>query len=154
MNEKTISQDYANDVMFDLEKAFWDERGLGARFRTVSVGREHFKSKVLPLLKSTEIGQFVQAIEQALQSEGIVSRVSATEDGRLLRVRVEGCVHRVIEEQMGKLGIPPFTCVPANLVAFAIEEKLDRPVELAEVKVEEGACNLLLVLFDQRPVLR
>ena len=154
MNDKTISQDYANDVMFDLEKAFWDERGLGARFRTVSVGREHFKSKVLPLLKSTEIGQFVQAIEQALQSEGIVSRVSATEDGRLLRVRVEGCVHRVVEEQMSKLGIPPFTCVPANLVAFAIEEKLDRPVELAEIKVEEGACNLLLVLFDQRPVLR
>ncbi len=154
MSDKAISQEYANDLMFDLQKSFWDERGLGARFRTVSVGREHFKSKVLPLLKSNAIGQFVQAIEQALQSEGIVSRVTATEDGRLLRVRVEGCMHRAVEDRLGKLEIPPFTCVPANLVAFAIEEKLDRPVELAEIKIEDGACNLLLVLFEQRPVLK
>ena len=154
MNTKTISQEYANDLMFDLQKSFWDERGLGARFRTVSVGREHFKSQVLPLLTSNEIGHFIQAIEKALQSEGIVARISFTEDGRLLRVKVEGCMHRVVEDRLGKLGIPAFTCVPANLIAFAIEEKLDRPVELAEIKVKEDGCNLLLVTFEQRPVLR
>jgi hypothetical protein len=47
----------------------------------------------------------------------------------------------------------PFTCVPANLIVLAIEEKLDRPAELAEIKLEDGACQLLLVLFDQRPTL-
>jgi hypothetical protein len=50
-------------------------------------------------------------------------------------------------------GIEPFTCVPANLIVLAIEEKLDRPVELAEVKIDNGTCHLLLVLFDQRPTL-
>ena len=45
----------------------------------------------------------------------------------------------------------PFTCIPANLVVLAIEETLDRPVELAEIKVEDGACHLLLVLFESRP---
>jgi hypothetical protein len=47
--------------------------------------------------------------------------------------------------------IEPFTCMPVNLIVLAIEEKLDRPVELAEIKLEEGACQLMLVLFDQRP---
>ena len=50
-------------------------------------------------------------------------------------------------------GVEPFTCIPANLIVLAIEEKLDRPVELAEIKVEEGACQLLLVVFEERPTL-
>lgn len=154
MNTKTISQEYANDLMFDLQKSFWDERGLGARFRTVSVGREHFKSQVLPQLTCNEIRHFIETIEKALQGEGIVARISFTEDSRLLRIKVEDCIHRAVEDRLGKLGIPPFTCVPANLIAFAIEEKLDRPVELAEIKVEADGCNLLLVTFEQRPVLR
>lgn len=154
MSNDTISRNYANDLMFDLEKSFWDERGLGARFRTVSVGREHFKSEVLPQLASNEIADFIRTIEQALQNEGVVARISFTEDGRILRVKVEGCLHRSVEDRLGKLGIPPFTCIPANLIAFAIEEKLDRPVELAEIKVEEGGCSLLLATFEQRPLLR
>jgi hypothetical protein len=36
---------------------------------------------------------------------------------------------------------------------LAIEEKLDRPVELAEIKLADGACQLLLVVFDQRPTI-
>jgi hypothetical protein len=154
MSNQSIPQNYANDLMFDLQKAFWDERGLGARFRTVSVGREHFKSQVLPQLTTNEIGDFIRTIEKALKDEGIVAKISFTEDGRLLRVKVEGCIHRVVEERLVQFDIPPFTCVPANLIAFAIEEKLDRPVELAEIKVEADGCNLLLVTFEQRPVLR
>jgi hypothetical protein len=50
-------------------------------------------------------------------------------------------------------GVEPFTCVPANLIALAIEDKLDRPVELAEIKVESDACQLLLVVFEARPTL-
>ena len=50
-------------------------------------------------------------------------------------------------------GVEPFTCIPANLMALGIEQKLDRPVELAEIKVEEGGCALLLVVFDKRPTL-
>ena len=49
--------------------------------------------------------------------------------------------------------IEPFTCVPANLIVLAIEEKLDLPVELAEIKLVDGACELLLVIFEQRPTL-
>ena len=51
------------------------------------------------------------------------------------------------------LGVEPFTCVPANLIVLSIEEKLDRPAELAEIKVDQDGCHLLLVLYDQRPTL-
>jgi hypothetical protein len=46
MNNKTISQDYANDLIFELEKAFWDERARSA-FPVTMAGRE-FSEQCLP----------------------------------------------------------------------------------------------------------
>jgi len=153
MNNKTISQDYANDIIFELEKAFWDERGKGARFRVTMVGRKFFETECLPRLQSTEIDDMIRVVEGVLQEKGIAGRVSSARDGRLLRVRIEGCVHRAVEDRMVAQQTRPFTCVPANLIVLAIEEKLDRPAELAEIKLEDGACNIVIVLFDKRPFL-
>lgn len=153
MNTKTIPLDYVNSLMFELEKAFWDERGKGARFRMTNVGRQFFLDNCLPALQSSEQDQILLEIGQVLESQGIAGSVSYDNEERLLRVRVQGCIHRRVEEDMLAKEIEPFTCIPANLIAFAIEEKLDRPVELAEIKIEDGACQLLLVVFDRRPTL-
>jgi hypothetical protein len=153
MNSKKISLDYANSLMYEMQKAFWDERGKGARFRMTTVGREFYKAEVLPLLNTSEIGKIIEIIEVVLKEKGIVSQVAYSQEDRLLRVSVKGCLHREVEEKMVAKGVEPFTCIPANLIVLAIEEKLDRPVELAEIKVEEGACQLLLVVFEERPTL-
>lgn len=153
MNKKVIPLDYANDLIFELEKAFWDERGKGARFRMTTVGSKYFQDKCLPALQSSDLDDILQTIGGILQSEGIVGNVTYNREDRLFRIRVEGCLHRPVEEQMIARGIEPFTCVPANLIVLAIEEKLDRPVELAEVKLEDGACQILLVVFEKRPTL-
>ncbi|MEW5868166.1 MAG: hypothetical protein AB1894_02745 [Chloroflexota bacterium] len=139
--------------MYELEKAFWDERGKGARFRMTTIGQEYFNEKVLPILDSAEIEKILPAINKVLEDEGIVADLSHEREDRLLRVQVKGCIHRQVEERMVSKDIEPFTCVPANLIVLAIENKLDIPVELAEIKVEEGLCKLLLVLFEKRPVL-
>jgi len=153
MNSKKISLDYANSLMYEMQKAFWDERGKGARFRMTTVGREFYKAEILPLLNTTDIGQIIQTVESVLKEKGIASHVFYNQDDRLLRVSVKGCIHRPVEEKMVAKGVEPFTCIPANLIVLAIEEKLDRPVELAEIKVEDGACQLLLVVFEERPTL-
>jgi hypothetical protein len=152
-NKKEIPLDYVNGLMYELEKAFWDERGRGARFRMTTVGREYYQEKVRPLLQSPELEHILKTIQDVLQNEGITSKVSYDKDDRLLRVSVERCIHQQVEERMTARGIEPFTCIPANLIVLAIEEKLDRPVELAEVKIENSTCHLLLVLFDKRPTL-
>jgi hypothetical protein len=153
MNEKTISLDYTNSLMYELEKAFWDERGRGARFRMTTVGRGFFKEKVRPLLQSSELDDILQAIKAVLRQEGIVTNISYSREEQLLRIQVEGCVHRPVEEKMIAHGVEPFTCLPVNLVVLAVEELWDKPVELAEVKVEQGTCRLLVVLFEKRPTL-
>ena len=153
MSDQMIPLDYVNNLMYELEKAFWDERGKGARFRTTTVGKQYFNDKVLPLIKSNEVEHILQTIDEVLKSEGIAAKLSYEAEERLLRVQVQGCIHRQVEERMIAKDIEPFTCVPANLIVLAIEEKLDVPVELAEIKVSEGVCELLLVMFEKRFVL-
>jgi hypothetical protein len=151
MSSHEVSLEYASSIIYDLQKAFWDERGKGARFRVTTVGRDYFLHKCLPRIETREVEPIVETIEQVLVEEGIVGRVSHEVDGRLLRLKVQGCVHEEVEHRFVAKGIEPFTCIPANLVVLAIEETLDRPVELAEIKIEDGACHLLLVLFESRP---
>jgi hypothetical protein len=152
MSDRHISQEYANGIMYDLQKAFWDERGKGARFRMTTVGREYFKDKGLSQVKASSVSEIANAIGKILKDEGIVVSLTPEQDDRLLRIHVEGCLHHDIEQRLVAKGVEPFTCVPANLVVMAIEEAMDRPVELAEIKVGDGSCELLLVLFDRRQV--
>ena len=151
MSKKDIPLEYVNSIVYDLEKAFWDERGKGARFRVTTVGRDFFLDKCLPRIKTQDVETIIGTIEQILEEDGIVSSISHELDGRLLRLKVQGCLHQQVEQRMIAKGVEPFTCIPANLVVLAIEEVLDRPVELAKIKIEDGACHLLLVLFESRP---
>jgi hypothetical protein len=153
MSNNVLPLDYVNNLVYELEKAFWDERGKGARFRMTTVGSGYFKEKCLPLLQSTDTDDILRTVDDLLCRDGIVESIAFNREERLLRVRVKGCLHRQVEDQMIAQGIEPFTCVPANLIVLAIEEKLDLPVELAEIKVVDGACELLLVIFEQRPTL-
>ena len=153
MNSDKISLSYVNNLVYELEKAFWDERGRGARFRMTTVGREYFRERCLPLLRVPEPEKMLEAVAEVLREDGIVRQLTLSSDGQLMRIRVEGCVHRPVEEKMVDRGVEPFTCLPANLLALAIEEKLDRPVELAQIKLDESACQLLMVRFDRRPSL-
>jgi hypothetical protein len=153
MSQQTVPLDYTNSLIYELEKAFWDERGKGARFRMTKVGNQYYEAKVRPLLSSTEVLDILERIRGVLKGEGIVADVSYSQEERLLKVGVQGCIHRVVEEKMLAKEVEPFTCIPANLIVLAIEEKLDIPAELAEIKIEDGVCKLLLVLFEKRPVL-
>jgi hypothetical protein len=153
MNNKTVPLDYTNALMYELEKAFWDERGKGARFRMMNVGRQYYTDKVKPLLQTADVDEIIRKVDEVLKGEGVAAEISYTKEDRLLKVSVKGCFHRQVEEQMIAKEIEPFTCVPANLIVMALEEKLDVPVELAEIKVVEGSCQLLLVMFEKRPTL-
>jgi hypothetical protein len=149
MENKNLALEYTNSLIFELEKAFYDERGKGARFRMTTVGSKFYKEKCQPVIKSKDISGMIAVIEKVLQDAGIVARIEPGIEDRLLRVGIHGCLHRPVEEAMVSHGVEPLTCIPANLIVRAIEENLNRPVEIADIKLQDGICQLLLVLFDQ-----
>ncbi len=154
MENRSVPLEYVNSLMFELEKAFYDERGKGARFRMTTVGRKYYQDNIRPELATADIEEIVAVVKKDLVAKGIVSDVAYSRQDRLMRIQLTGCIHLAVEEQMLARHIEPFTCLPANLIALAIEEKLDRPVELAEIKVDEKGCHLLMVVFEKRPVIQ
>lgn len=153
MSTELIPLEYANNLIYELEKAFWDERGKGAKFRLTKIGEEFYKANCQSKINSTEIDDIIRTIEQVLVEKKIVGKIKFSNEDRLFRLTVEGCIHQKVEQQMAVKNIEPLACFPANLIVLAIEHKLDRPVELAEIKLVDGACQLLLVLFEKRPTL-
>jgi hypothetical protein len=151
MSGKGVTQEYANSIIYDLEKAFWDERGKGARFRVTTIGRDYLRDKCLPQIKSKSLKDIIETIGRILQGEGIAENVSHEKDEQLLHLQVQGCLHQSVEKKMLDHGIEPFTCIPANILALAIEETLGYQVELSEIKIEDGNCKMLLVVFEKRP---
>jgi len=150
MSNRNPSLEYVNSILFDLQKAFWDERGKGARFRVTTVGRGYFRDKCLARITARDLDSIISAIEKVLVEEGIVQEQSSHLEDRLLRIRVKGCIHQPVERSLLDKQVEPFTCIPANLIVLAVEEVLNRPVELAEIKVEDDTCHLLLVIFEPR----
>lgn len=116
-----------------------------------TIGRDFFKDKCLQKIKSSDPAAIVQAVDEVLREAGVIAGIQYSLEDRLLRVTVQGCIHVPVEKKMLEKGIEPFACLPANLIVLMVEEKLNQPVELAQVKVEGGSCQLLLVLFEKRP---
>jgi acetoacetate decarboxylase len=151
MNDQTVSLEYANSLVYELEKAMWDERGRGGRYRMTTIGRDFFKDKALQKIQSPDPEAIVKAVDAVLREAGICAGIQYSLEDRLLRVMVQGCIHQPVELKMMAKGIEPFACLPANLIVLAIEEKLNKPVELAQIEVDGAGCHLLLVLFEKRP---
>jgi hypothetical protein len=66
-------------------------------------------------------------------------------------VRIEGCVHRPVEDRLASFDTKPMACLPANMITLAVDKILNRPSEVAEIKLVDGACEVLIVLFEKKP---
>jgi hypothetical protein len=148
MNNRLISLDYANDVFYEFQKAFWDERGKGARFRLTSVGREFYKNNVSAQIQSENLDGIVDEVSKILKQHGILESGAVEIEDQLIRIRMKSCIHRPVEDKFAAIAIEPCSCMPANICAFAITDKLKLPVELAELKLENGYCQALLIVFE------
>lgn len=145
-------KEYANQVIFDVVKAFWDERGLGARFRLYNVGKDYFLDK-LGLCGDACRGfeTVVPELSRGLKSEGIAEELSiARGEENVLTVKVRGCIHRPVEEKLMAAGIAPFFCPCTNLVMALAEGVLGMAAEQACIEVRGDECIATVVLF-RRP---
>jgi hypothetical protein len=151
MDTKILPLEYANNFIYEMAKAFWDERGAGARYRTAKVGEEFYKKYCQKQIKAKDPDGIVQTIGNILKDQGILSDVSLEQEDRLLRIKIDGCLHRAVEDKIKALGSEPFTCLPANLIMMAVDNTLNRPTEIAEIKCDGEVCQLLIIIFDERP---
>lgn len=144
-------KEYANQVIFDVLKAFWDERGLGARFRLYNVGKEHFLGR--PRLSErdcTDLGGAVAEVARELAADGVAEGVSVERsEENVLTINVKRCIHRPVEDKLMGAGVSPFFCPCTNLVMALAEHALGVATEQACIEVEGDECRATIVLFKR-----
>ncbi len=138
------SDKYFTEIVKDLELAFWDERGRGARYRTTLVGVNFFKEKYGDQLKDKSWSKTVDKVIDALVKEGIIGSATYDGKGNVLVLEFKDCAHLTIEKALAEKGIPPYTCPCANAVMHYIDSLIGANSELVSVEIEDNKCVVTL----------
>ncbi|MGB9867689.1 MAG: hypothetical protein ACPLPR_07300 [Bacillota bacterium] len=146
-----VSQQYLYDIIYELQKAFWDERGMGGRYRLTTVGSDYLMRQVGHRLGPSWKENLKVALE-ALKSEGIIGSGSCVATAEnVLKVGFKDCAHLGVDRRMTQDAGRVFACPCANFVMACIDRALGTTSELAEAKVlescEPGSCEATILVF-------
>ncbi|MGE5483798.1 MAG: hypothetical protein ACM3X4_02135 [Ignavibacteriales bacterium] len=140
---KVPDPEYMNQVIASLEKAFYDERGRGGRYRTTLVGTGYFE----PLLEAAHGRNWRETLDSVCDSltrSNIADRMTVEYDGQnVLLVEVSGCVHGSFHSAEG---VEPFVCPPGNAVMRVFSKAFGVHPELMSITCTGTGCRMSLVV--------
>ncbi|MBI4320777.1 MAG: nitroreductase family protein [Chloroflexi bacterium] len=157
---KSPPSDYLNDLIFDIEKNFWIERGGGTRFRTPTIGWTHLERHKERLSSGGSVAGCVDVVREFLKENGVVDQFdvelgnSTVLDGSVTfshiqtaEICVRGCAHLSIEREMVEAGLEPYVCPCANAFSYAVRRVEGIWAELAAIKIDQDRCTVKQVLL-------
>lgn len=125
-------------LLFEIQKAFYDERGRGARYRLTTAGvsylAEHLKEKA---------GD-INEVKAWLKENGFVKNIEFEEEMVSLKIIVDSCCLISIRDYFDSAGMQPLGCPIANVFMNVLELKSGLSPELLPIKFNGGVCELTL----------
>ena len=114
---------YCNELLSRLETLAYHELSGMIHWKCEFVGVDFIRSKKI---EGKTVDEIVASCSKAMVAEGIVSNIThkVGEDGVMLKLKVNNCVHHAKEAQTRKEGVGPYLCPIANMVLDQIHEKL------------------------------
>jgi CRISPR/Cas system-associated protein endoribonuclease Cas2 len=150
-SSKGLPKDYADTVLFDIIREFYMQRGDGAKFRTVLVGRKYFEKAVYKgVIAKKDFQKSLANLSKALPKTGLVTRLEiqvTRKDvpeyllaGYLVEAKARGCVHLKIEKDLKKAGLPTYICPILNLISGVMERTASSETERDTEQVSITPC--------------
>jgi hypothetical protein len=165
--EKTLSMEYVDTVLFDIVREFYMQRGEGAKFRTVLVGRKYFENTLYKkVIVAKDFKRSLANLCRELPKTGIVEGLDihvSRKDvpqyllaGELVEAEVKGCVHLQVEKDLKGTGLYTYICPILNLISDIVEKTASSETEKDAEQVSINPCQgpqgdvcLLKVLLTQ-----
>jgi hypothetical protein len=135
MNENLSFRDR---LLYEVQKAFYDERGKGARYRLTTTAVSFVKERLGE--KVSDIGE----IKKYLEASGLVEGMNWSEDEISFKVQIDGCCLKQVRDAFTDAGLQPLSCPMANIIMNALEMKSSLSPELLPIEFEENTCNLTM----------
>ena len=135
MNENLL---FKNRLLYEIQKAFYDERGKGARYRLTTTAVSFVKERLGG--KAGDIGE----IKRYLEGSELVQGMNWSEDAISLKVQIDGCCLKQVRDAFTDAGLQPLSCPMANIIMNALEIKSSLSPELLPIDIEENSCKLTM----------
>jgi len=149
--EKKLPTTYVDTVLFDIIREFYMQRGDGAKFRTVLVGRTYFeKTLYKKVIVEKDFRKSLANLCKELPKTGIVEGLDiqiSRKDvpqyllaGHLVEAEVKGCVHLQVEKDLKGTGLYTYLCPILNLIAGIMERTASSETEKDTEQVSITPC--------------
>ena len=140
---------YFTDIVSELERILYYERGKGSYFRASLVGTDFIKPKKI---EGDTVEEVIDKCIKELGEGGIIEDATCVrdKDDILFTFKIKGCIHLPVEARLKESGVPPFVCAPINMILYKLAEVLHVAVESVDINVNEnsGECVVRVVVFE------
>ncbi len=128
-------QKFKDDLVFDIQKAFYDERGRGARYRLTLLGVEYLKNEL------GEDDLDIDTVKEWLVDNELVEEIDHEEDNISFTAEVKNCCLLDTREKFEKNDMEVLSCPIANMLMYLNEIKTGFSPELLPVKTDGVNCK-------------
>lgn len=144
----SLLEKFMENLVFEVQKEFWNERGRGARYRLTRVGVSFAKDKLGEGIKDRE------RIKAWLKESGFCGDIDFEEDNYTLKMKIKGCCLKNIRDAFFNSKINPLSCPIANIFMYSMELNTGFAPELLPIEVENGDCKITLAKMGTSDVVK
>lgn len=127
---------FKDQLLFEVQKAFYDERGMGAKYRLTLAGVPYITAQ-LGKEKYT-----VDELKDWLLENKFCEAIEIDDTELQFNAKVKNCCLKNIRDTFNDKGMQPLSCPIANMFMYAIEQINGLSPELLPIKMDEEYCGL------------
>jgi hypothetical protein len=127
---------FKDQMLFEVQKAFYDERGKGARYRLTLTGVPYVKSQLGDKASDKE------ALMIWLKENHFCEDIESQEDELQLKLKVKNCCLHNIRDSFHENGMQPLSCPIANMFMYAVEQENGLSPEILPIDINGEFCGV------------
>lgn len=128
---------FKDQLLFEVQKAFYDERGIGAKYRLTLTGVPYITSQ----LKKQEYS--IDELKDWLKENKFCDEIEIADGELQFNVKVKNCCLQNIRDTFKERGMKqPLSCAIANMFMYAIEQVNGLSPEMLPIDINEDYCGI------------
>jgi hypothetical protein len=140
--------EFSSQLIFEIQKAFYDERGKGARYRLTTLAVPYIKAQL-----GNDIDD-LDKIKAFLKHADMLGDLDITDEEVSMHVRVTDCIMKGVRDKFTAAGMQPLSCPIANIIMEYLERKSGLSPELLPMEISENCCCYSLAKMPSTDVVK
>ncbi|MGD9568782.1 MAG: hypothetical protein AB7V48_10735 [Sedimentibacter sp.] len=128
---------FKDQMLYEVQKAFYDERGKGARYRLTLTGVPYIKSQL------GEKANDIEELKNWLVDNKFCEEIEIEQDEIEFKAKMKNCCLHNISNSFYEKGMQPLSCPIANMFMSAIESELGLSPELLPIDISGEYCGII-----------